>query len=142
MKEHLGSDNVYRQMGARRGLEILSRAKGQFKDATQHAEEGLRLAEENKTDWYIFWFRLRSAQISLMDGNLKEALRQCDSALEIANQDDWLTQHLSILMMKGSILAEIESLDEAQKMADELKEIVEKSPYKKDIRYHYHLMGV
>jgi len=141
-KKGLESDNVYRQMRARRQLEILCRAKGQFKEAKQHAQKGLKLAEEKKTHWFLSWFPLQLAYISLIEGNLKEALKQCDSALEVAVQNDMSIHHLSILVRKGTVLAEMKSLDEAQKVAGELKEIVENSPYKKNIRYHYHLMGI
>ncbi len=55
------------------------------------------------------------------------------------NQTFW--QQMSDLELKVYMHIEMKLLDEAQKVADELKELIEKSIYKKNIRLYYYFMG-
>ncbi len=60
---------------------------------------------------------------------------------ESAPEDRTFWQQMTEIQVKAFIYVEMKSLDEAQKTANKLKELIEKSVYKKRIRDYYHLMG-
>jgi len=143
MKERLEKDNVFSQLSVGRWFAILHRTQGQFEKAKEQAQKGLELAAKKEdTYWYKSWFNIQLAYLYLRSGETEKALQACDDAWEISVKNDMLVHQLSVLLRKGVVFLEMKSLDDAQKVADELKEMVEKTVYKKNIRFHHHLMGM
>ncbi len=77
-------------------------------------------------------FHYELAYIYLKLGNFNEAFVECSKA----------GSDKSNLLLKGLIYLKKKSIDEAYKVAEELKELIEKGIIKKEIRYYQHLMGM
>lgn len=82
------------------------------------------------------------AYIHLKSENPEEALKECDEASKIAAEIENLGLQRFALFLKAYAYVEMKSLDKAQKVADELKENIEKGMNKKATRYHRYLMGM
>jgi len=140
-KEWLEKDEKRRHVQARNLLEQLYRTQGKFEKAKEQAQLGLKLAEEEGYNWWIRTFHYKLAYLYLITGDSEKALQEASKVWKIAPEDQSLWQQMQDLQIKVYINLEMKSLDEAQKAADNLKEIIEKSVYKKSIRYYYDLMG-
>jgi len=87
-------------------------------------------------------FHSSLVRVYLITGNLDAALREYNENWKIAvDEDSWDFQR-SALYSKGIVCLENKSIDEAKRIADELKEFIEKGVYKKIIRLYYNLMGL
>jgi len=140
-KEWLDEDNKRRHAQARSGLERLYRTQGKFEKAKEQVQLGLKLSEEEGYDGWLRTFHYRLAYLYLKTGNPEEALKQANKVWKSAAEDQSFWQQMTDLELKAYIHIEMKSLDEAQKAARELKELIEKSIYKKNIRSYHHLMG-
>jgi len=140
-KEWLEKDEKRRHAQARNLLEQLYCTQGKFEKAKEQAQLGLKLAEEEGYNWWIRTFHYRLAYLYLITGNPEEALKEASKVWKKVSESQPFWQQMQDLQIKVYINLEMKSLDEAQKAADNLKEIIEKSIYKKSIRFYYDLMG-
>ena len=74
--------------------------------------------------------------------DLEQALTNSENAIRIAAEAGNMAEKRLALHQKGLVLIGMKSLDEAQRTADELKEIIENGMHRKSIRYYYHLIGM
>jgi serine/threonine protein kinase/Flp pilus assembly protein TadD len=116
--------------------------QGRFKDFIEGAKRGLKRAEElgEKT-----WIRGATGALSygeLRSGNPERALELLDKNWKSAVEDENLRDQRSALNRKALIYIEMGRLAEAQKAAQELKEMIEQGMNKKRMRRYYHLMGM
>ncbi len=72
----------------------------------------------------------------------EKAIEECKKAWEITVENELLGLQKQVLFDKGLTYVELESLDEAQRTADELKKMIDESLNRKAIRYYHHLMGM
>jgi serine/threonine protein kinase/Flp pilus assembly protein TadD len=128
-----------------RGIEMLGTLyilQGRFAESESKLKEGVKIATEQDQKSRESMLHFNLAYLYLKTGNPEEALEEChkmwSSAVEV--EDDLLPQKLA-LYIKGLIYLEMNSMDEAQKTAEELKKLIDQSAIKKHIRYYYHLMG-
>jgi len=140
-KKWLDEDNKRRHVQARNLLQQLYRTQGKFEKAKEQAKLGLILAEEEDFKGWKTSFNYVLAYIYLITGNPEQSLKEASKAWESAPEDKPFWQQMWDLQMKAYIHIELKSLDEAQNAADELRELIEKSIYKKRIMDYYHLMG-
>jgi len=116
--------------------------QGMFEKSKEQAKQGLELAEMlGETEWSS-WFHLYLASMHLKSKNLKEALKEYNEGWTIAYEAGILDRQREALYIKGRIYIEMKSMDEAQRAADELKELIEKGMNRKATRLYYHLMGM
>ncbi len=128
-------------LGGRNRLIALNLAKGKFAEAKNEAIEGIRLAGELDEKGWKAGFHLILGYTHLSSGQPEKALEECDKALSAALKSERFGGQRNALHLKGSILLEMSALDEAQRAANELKELIEKGMNRKEIRYYHHLMG-
>jgi len=140
-KEWLEKDEKRRHAQTRNRLEQLYRTQGKFEKAKEQAQLGLKLAEEEEYDNWLRTFHYKLAYIYLIKGNPEEALKEASKVWESAPENQTFWRQMSNLELKAYMHIEMKLLDEAQKAADELKELIGKSIYKKNISSYYHLMG-
>jgi tetratricopeptide (TPR) repeat protein len=140
-KEWLDEDNKRRHAQARNLLERLYRTQGKFEKAKEQAQLGLKLAGEEDFEGWKTRFHYVLARIYSITGNPEESLKEARKVWESAPEDQTFWQQFTELEIKAYIHIEMKSLDKAQKAADELRELIEKSIYKKSISDYYHLMG-
>jgi len=81
------------------------------------------------------------AYLYLETGKPEKSLEEARKVWESAPEDQSFWQKFTELEIKVYIHIELKSLDKAQKEADKVKELIERSIYKRSIRFYYHLMG-
>ncbi len=116
--------------------------KGKFDDSTEQDMKALGLAEELGEK---AWVKNRISSLAYLDritGHPEEALKKLDGFWKSAVEDENPTDQRTVLHLKGLIYLEMKQTAEAQKVAQELKEMIEHSPIKNLIRMYYHLIGM
>ncbi len=117
--------------------------QGKFESGRQHYEQGLELAEKLDDNWWRVCFHIWRAYSYLKSGRPEDALKDCDAAWSIApDSDDALKWQRRALYYKGRAFLAMNSVEDTQKAAHGIKELVEKGTNKKDIRYCNHLLGL
>ena len=140
-KRWLEKDIETWQMQGRRWLEVLYRTQGQFKKAKEQALLGLAISEKSGQVGWSSWYHFQLAYLYLNEGDFKKALQEYEKSWDIAIENDLEGHKHGALYWKGRIFLEKRSIDEAQKIAGELKQMIEDSIYPKNIRMYHLLMG-
>ena len=123
-------------------LGLLFLLQGRFKDSIEMVKRGLKQAEElGEKTWIRNWMSIW-AYMDVVLGNPEEALKRLDIEWESAVEDEHLIHQRRALNTKALIYLEMERLAEAQKAAEQLKEMIEQGMNKNRIRRYYHLMGM
>jgi serine/threonine protein kinase/Flp pilus assembly protein TadD len=115
--------------------------QGKYKESEEQLKKGIELAQKIGDKGWESDFYTRLACQHLESGNPAKALGECDKALDGAMEMKSQARQRSILFARGIAYAELKSMAEAQKTADELRSAIEKSPNQKAIRYYYQLAG-
>jgi serine/threonine protein kinase/Tfp pilus assembly protein PilF len=124
-------------------LGALNLLQGKFESARQHYKQGLELAEKLGENWWKACFHLMLAYDYLKSGRPADVLKECDLAWKIAqDSDDDLRWQRRALYYKGRAFLVMNSIGEAQKAANDIKELVEKGANKKEMRLYHHLLGL
>ncbi len=122
----------------RRKLASLYLLEGRFEQSIDELKQGIELAELQGESWWKGILHLQLAYRYLKLGNLEEVLTEY--------QEAWNSEHEYCqrwaLFSRGLVYLEMESIEDAQKKATELKELIDKGLNKKAIRYYHHLMGM
>jgi tetratricopeptide (TPR) repeat protein len=125
-----------------RKLSALYVLQGRNEEALEQLEQGIDLGDMlGETGWKS-WFHWYSAYIQLGAGNFAEALEACENSLSAALEAGESNLRRRALHMKGLILLRKKEPAEAQKIAEELKNVVEGGLGKNTMRYHNHLLGM
>ncbi len=123
------------------GLIYLNSLQGKFEMVNNLRRQGIELAKKTgQRIWEMGWY-LGGAFDYFIMGDLEEALKESEEALKIARELRNLYGQRVALHAKGLALAEKKSMTEAQNVALELKEMIDKGLNKRAIRYYDHLMG-
>jgi len=122
-------------------LRALNILQGRFEKAEIMTKQGIEFAERMGEYSWKSVFHECLARLYLRTGKLEEALKECDLALESARNWENLERQRSTLCTKGLVYVEMKSMENAQRAADELKQMIEEGMNKKSIRYHYLLTG-
>ncbi len=120
-------------------LAALYLSQGRFKDSRNQLKEAAALARRTKDAEQKMRSRLYLAQVNLASGDPKEALKEWQLAKATANGQGLDSQPL--LHMRGLICLGLHRVSEAERAADELREILLAKENKKLVRYYHHLVG-
>jgi tetratricopeptide (TPR) repeat protein len=117
--------------------------QGKYGDAETMLNQGIAQVQIFKVKWVESEWRTKLAYIKSQVRSYADALKESEDALESAIQASRYSFELQRLAihMKGLVQVAYNTLDKAQKTADELKEFVEIGRHKKAIKLYYHLMG-
>ncbi|UCC38338.1 MAG: protein kinase [Candidatus Aminicenantes bacterium] len=127
-------------MGRQR-LVALYLSEGKFEKSKDQARGGIELAQNlGETGWESR-FRNLLSYIHVRLGNLEEALEELDKAWSLSVERKNLLGQRFALFGKGRAYTEMKSITEAQRVADELKELIQKGLNKKEMRLYYNLIG-
>jgi serine/threonine protein kinase/predicted Zn-dependent protease len=137
----LESDEKAAQLNGRALLKALYLMQGKFEESQEQVKQGLELAEKiGETGWEgSFHFFLGYSY--LRTGNPEEALREFDKIWSMAIEEGRLRRQRGALYWRGITYLKMGSIDKAQEVAEELKEMIENAMNRKEIRSYYHLMG-
>jgi len=116
--------------------------QGKLEKAKEQTKHGIELAEKLVDENWKSSFHLDLAYKFLKSRNLEEALKECNEAWNSADKAESLSMQIRILHLEGLIYIEMKSINETQKAANQLKEIIEKLINKKLMRYYYHLLAM
>ncbi|MCK4495560.1 MAG: tetratricopeptide repeat protein, partial [Candidatus Aminicenantes bacterium] len=123
-------------------LARLYQLQGRFEKAKELFQQAIEHSEKSGQKRWEAWNHWRTGEIDIAAGNPMEALKECEKALNIAKEREYLTTLRSSLHLRGLALLDIKSMDEARRVANELKRLIQEGIQKKVIRYYYHLMGM
>jgi tetratricopeptide (TPR) repeat protein len=115
--------------------------QGRFKDSIEiikrRIEQAEKLGEKR-------WTRVATGDLAYVKrilGNYDRALELLEKIWKSAVEDEDYNAQRNALFFMGLTHLEMKSIDEAQKTADKLKQMIEQSMNKKLIRNYYALMG-
>jgi len=148
----LEAEKIYRELSRRDNPLIQSEAhlwiaqlflmQGLYEQCEKEIMQGIKNSQNSGLMEYELEFFLLNAYLSSLSGNLTQALDAANKAIEIALQIN-LTAHQKLTHhLRGMIYVDMNRLDEAEKNAAQLKELIEKTDNEKHMRHYYHLMGV
>jgi len=143
-KEYLklfDSEELVFQYNGREGLAELYRLQGKFKKAHAQIRQNIELANESSNMGAKSYYHRYLSYLHLMSRSPEKALEECNKAWKIAFDNENLRRQREALHVKGLIHLELKSVDEAERVADELKGMIEKGVDKTLIRLYYHLAG-
>jgi tetratricopeptide (TPR) repeat protein len=126
----------------RQRLGALYLSQGRFEKSEEQLKQGIILAKEIVEKRWESSLHLDYTYRYLKSEKFKEALKEFQNAQEAAIQGESLFLQIFSLHYKGIAYLEMKSMDEAQRAAAELKELIESGMNKKAIRYYHHLMGM
>jgi len=126
----------------RQSLGALYLSQGRFEKSEEHLKQGIILAKELDEKRWESSLQLDYTYRYLKSGRFKEALKEFQNAQQAAIQGENLFLQIFSLHYKGIAYLEMKSMDEAQRAAAELKELIESGMNKKAIRYYHHLLGM
>jgi len=143
-KKVFNLSNERYHLTARSWLEKSYRTQGKYNEAKNQAQQGVDLT--NKLGLELSNSRIgyhrKLAYLYMKLGDPEEALKEQNKAWNIGVEIHWLEDQILDLWVKGWIYTEIKSLDKAKKTAEELRSLIQKSLYKKHIRFYHNLMGL
>ncbi len=123
------------------GLGLLFRLQGKFKDSIEMAKRGSEQAEKLGEKSWVRNRQLIIADMDVVLGNPEEALNKLDFVWESAVEDESLGDQRRVLNTKSLAYLEMKRTAEAQRTAEELREIIEQGINQNHIRLYYHLKG-
>jgi len=126
----------------RNGLAFLYLLQGKFEKAKDALKQGIELSRRLGLTWVESEWHSSLAYVHLKSGKPEEALKESDEAEKSALEAEHLYFQRRALFLKGYSYLEMKSLNKAQKVAEDLREFIEKGMHRKAIRYHRHLMGM
>jgi len=130
------------QIRGRDRMGCLYLSEGKFKESENQAKQGIELAEKLGKKLRKLEFHLNLSYIFQKSGNPEKALKECSDAWNIAEEIERLRDKPYILYLKGLAYLRMKSISEARRLADELKELIEKGQNRKRLRLYHHLMGM
>lgn len=138
-KKMMGNQELTSRYHACFKLAALYLSQGEFEESKRMLKQAITLAEKIGDVERKMWLHFYLARVHLASGKPNHALQQWEEGVRIAAQEnlDWPVS----LHLKGLIYLGMGSMDQAQKTADQLKDILQKRKNKKLMRYYYHLAG-
>jgi tetratricopeptide (TPR) repeat protein len=128
-------------LGARGRLESLYRTQGKFEEAKKQVQLMIELAKELEILNRIKWFRLSLSYNYLLTEEWQKALREIDLSLEEIKEGQNRNLRIWALVAKAIVLSKMESFEEAEKVAEMLKSVIEEGIKEKEIRQYYLVRG-
>ena len=137
----LEKDEPANQRTGRHNFADLYLLQGKFERSKEQVQQGIKLAEKIGEKGWASRFYSSLAYLHLETGNFNQALEECQkswsSAVEAGEKDG----QINALYWKGISHLKLNSIDEAHKVADELKKLIEQGMKTKIMRFYFLLMG-
>jgi serine/threonine protein kinase/predicted Zn-dependent protease len=137
----LDSEELLSQSRGRERLADLYILQGKFKKAQDQIKQNIELANKSGDMYRKSAFHRYLSYLHLSSGSPEKALEECNKTWQIAVDNEHPAIQIWALHLKGLIHLEMKSVDEAERVAAELKEMIESGAIEKLIRLYYHLTG-
>jgi len=116
--------------------------QARFEESKDQAKQGIKLVKKLGEIGWKSDFHLQLAYSHLKSGNPEEALKECQKAWSSAAEAESLSCQRRSLHYKGLTYLEMEAMDEAQRVADELKKLTQGGMNRKEMKLYHHLLGM
>jgi tetratricopeptide (TPR) repeat protein len=126
---------------ARRFLGSIYLLQGKYEEAKKQFSQGVLFAN---TIGELSWkheIHSELAYFYLVTGDPEKALEECNTALKFAMDEKSIRRQIESFHLMGLIYINMKSLDEAQRTAHELRDLIDNWLNRKLMRYYYHLTG-
>jgi len=126
-------------------IQSLDLLQGKFRDCKEKRKEWVERLESIGQPTWLMSMRSGLAYIEQRLGNPESALKELKKVWNTAiEEEDSVFQKYQRFTLRdmGLVYLELNSMSEAQKTADRLKEMTEQAPNKKLIMHYYYLMGM
>jgi serine/threonine protein kinase/Tfp pilus assembly protein PilF len=140
--DRLKEEDKRLHLGARGQLGKLYQTQGKFEEAKKQVQLMIELAEELEMFSRIKWLRLSLSYVYLLTEEPWIALREIDLAMEEIKEGQNRNLRMWAFMVRAIALSKMESFDEAEKVAETLKSVIEEGIKKKEIRLYYLVRGL
>jgi len=117
-------------------------SQGKYKKCQAEINEGIARSQkfDRKDDESRFMLFL--AYLNLQLNRLAEAIDASNQAMKIALETGSADDQKIALHFRGLAHLKMKKTNEAKNTAEQLKQLIEKTGYKKQMRHYYHLMGM
>jgi len=115
--------------------------QGEYERAREQVQQGIKLAEKTGEKVWASGFYSYLAYLHLETGDFKQALEECDKSWSAAVETGKKDLQINALYWKGLSRLKLNSMDEALRVADELKILIEQGMNTKIMRFYFLLMG-
>jgi tetratricopeptide (TPR) repeat protein len=119
----------------------LFRLQGRYRDSSEWYKKGIEQAEKLGEKGWVMNRTLILADMDVTLGRPEEALEKCETAWKSAVEEEHLNNQRRALNLKAFAYLKMKQTAEAQRTAEEHKELIEQGINKNHIRLYYHLMG-
>jgi len=116
--------------------------QGRFNKAQDQFRQAIKLAENIGEMAWKSSAHLSLAAIYLNTGNPEEALNELENVWKIATEEELQNDQRMALLGKTHAYLEMKMLDDAQKVTNELEDMIRKGKNQKLLRYFYHSKGL
>ena len=137
----LEKDEPATQRVGRHNLADLYLLQGRYERAMEQAKQGIKLAEKIGEKSWTSGFHSCLAYLYLKTGNFRQALEECQKSWSSAVEARKTGSQINALYWEGLSRLKLNSIDEALRVSDELKELIEQGMNKKIMRFYFLLMG-
>jgi len=124
------------------GLFTLDLLEGKFEKAITELSQGIEIVNKLGAKEYEAEFHLYLAYGYLKSMQPEKALEECEKGWKLALEIELDDFQRRALYLKGLSYLRKGSIDEAQKTAEELKQMIQSGINKKKIRFYTHLAGM
>jgi len=138
----LESGDKSTHMSPRVRLAALYLSQGKFEKSKVQLKQAIELAEELGAKLRKANYQKYMSSCYLKSGNPEKALELIEKAMRAYAKLELLFSQRSNLRWKGVVYLEMGSIGEAQRVAVELKELIQKGMNKKEMRYYHFLEGM
>jgi len=122
-------------------LALFYMLQGKYSDAEGYFQQGIELSEMLDEKGQQAWYHTNLAYLFLRSKNFAQALDECAKGFEKAVEAEDLDRQRRLLHIKGITQVAMNSLDEAEQTAEELKSLVDRGMNRNAVRYYDHLNG-
>ena len=124
------------------GIVNLNLLQGKFKGTKDILRPMIDAGKKAGLNWPISEIYLRFAYIDIKTGDLQEALKDCDIAVDYALKAESPGRQRRALHLKGLTYIRMNAPDEALKTADELRVLIRDSHNPNNMHFFRHLTGM
>jgi tetratricopeptide (TPR) repeat protein len=127
--------------GSRNRLAVLFLAQGRFQKAKEECGQAISIADELKNAAFKANANGYGAYVDLKSGNLSRSLEEIENAIKVFRDFENMGSLRFLMAWEGVIYLESGAIDQAERVDRELKDLIQKSPNKKAVRYYLWLEG-
>ncbi len=141
-KELSTTDDPLIQSEATLWMAQLYLIQGRVEKCREEIRTGIGHSQDSGLLEHELKFLLLHTYLNLQYENLLKALDAANKAMEIALQNRLTDDQKLTLHLRGLIHTKMNRMEEAEKNAEQLKELIERTDNEKHMRHYYHLMGM